>query len=329
MTAMFFKPLSRRALCAASLVLTLAPLGARAASDGRPLEWVVGYAAGGGSDVVARTLAEAMGKTLNQTIIINNKPGAGTNIAADYVAHSKDPGHTIFTADFATLAANPALYTKLSYNAEKDFMPVGLMVRFPLILVVAPSVPASNLKEFLAWAKAQSGGANYATPGAGSPHHLATELFRERTALKLQHVPYRGAAPALQDIMGGQVPFMFVDSASGYQYVTAGKLKAIGVASPQRVKVMAEIPTLNEQGLSGFEAYAWQGLVVPAGTSSEVVATLNKSLVAALDSTPVKARLQALGVEPTPGTPAQMASYARAERERWTRVIRDVGIKLD
>jgi tripartite-type tricarboxylate transporter receptor subunit TctC len=329
MTAMFFKPFFRRALCAASLALSLAPLGARAASDGKPFEWVVGYAAGGGSDVVARTLAEVMGKTLNQTVIVNNKPGAGTNIAADYVAHSKDPSHTIFTADFATLAANPALYTKLSYNAERDFTPVGLMVRFPLILVVAPNVPANNLKEFLAWAKVQSGGANYATPGAGSPHHLATELFRERTALKLQHVPYRGAAPALQDIMGGQVPFMFVDSASGYQYVTAGKLKAIGVASPQRVKVMVEIPTLNEQGLSGFEAYAWQGLVVPAGTSPEVVATLSKSLVAALDSTPVKARLQALGVEPTPGTPAQMASYARAERERWTRVIRDAGIKLD
>ncbi|HEX6707132.1 MAG TPA: tripartite tricarboxylate transporter substrate binding protein [Albitalea sp.] len=309
-----------------SLALALASLAVQAA---KPLEWVVGYAAGGGSDVVARTLADAMGKSLNQTVIINNKPGAGTNIAADYVAHSKDIGHVMFTADFATLAANPFLYSKLSYDADKDFVPVGLMVRFPLLLVVSPNVPAKNLKEFLAWAKAQGQATPYASPGAGSPHHLATELLRERSGLKLQHVPYRGAAPALQDLMGGQVPFMFVDTASGWQYVTSGKLRAIGVASPQRVKTMAEVPTLAEQGLSGFEAYAWQGLVVPAGTPADMVAALNKSLVEALDSTPVKARLQALGVEPTPGTPAQMTSYARTERERWGRVIRDAGIKLD
>jgi len=325
---MSFASLSRRALCAAGLAFTLMPLAAHAA-DGRPIEWVVGYAAGGGSDVVARTLAEAMGKSLKQTLIINNKPGAGTNIAADYVAHSKDPAHLMFTADFATLAANPFLYSKLSYDAERDFAPVGLMVRFPLILVVAPNVPAKDLKEFLAWARSAGEAASYATPGAGSPHHLATELFRERTGLKLQHVPYRGAAPAVQDLMGGQVPFMFVDSASGYQHVASGKLKAIGVASPQRVKAMGEIPTLAEQGLGGFEAYAWQGLVVPAGTPAGTIATLNKALVDALDSTAVKARLQALGVEPTPGTPAQMASYARSERERWGRVIRAASIKLD
>ena len=326
---MLFKTFSRRALCAAALALSVTPFATRAAGDGKPMEWVVGYAAGGGSDVVARTLAEAMSKTMNQTVIVNNKPGAGTNIAADYVARSKDFGHVMFTADFATLAANPFLYSKLTYDAEKDFAPVGLMVRFPLLLVVAPNVPAHNLKEFLAWAKSQGNPTNFATPGAGSPHHLATELFRERTGLKLQHVPYRGAAPALQDMMGGQVPFMFVDTASGYQHVVSGKLRAIGVASPQRVKTMSEIATLAEQGLSGFEAYAWQGLVVPAGTPAETVAALNRSLVAALESTSVKARLQALGVEPTPGTPAQMASYARAERERWGRVIRDSGIKLD
>jgi tripartite-type tricarboxylate transporter receptor subunit TctC len=318
------KTLSRLAAVAA---FTLA---AAHAADTRPIEWVVGYAAGGGSDVVARTLAEAMGKTLNQTIVINNKPGAGTNIAADYVAHAKDASHVMFTADFATLAANPFLYSKLSYDADKDFAPVGLLVRFPLILVVNPQVvPAKDLKDFIAWVKKQPDPATYASPGSGSPHHLATELFRERTSLKLQHVPYRGAAPALQDVMGGQVPFMLVDTASGYPYVQSGKLRAIGVASPQRVKSMSEIPTLAEQGLSGFEAYAWQGLVVPAAAPKEQVAALNKALVAALESTEVKARMQALGVEPTPGTPAQMASYARAERERWGRVIRDNGIRID
>lgn len=326
---MSLRMFSRRALCAAALALSVAPLAAHAAADGKPMEWVVGYAAGGGSDVVARTLADAMSKSLNQTVIISNKPGAGTNIAADYVAHAKDPANLMFTADFATLAANPFLYAKLSYDAEKDFVPVGLMVRFPLLLVVSPQVPAKNLKEFLAWAKSQPQPVAYASPGAGSPHHLATELLRERGGLKLQHVAYRGAAPALQDLMGQQVPFMFVDTASGWQHVASGKLRAIGVASPQRVGTMAEVPTLAEQGLAGFEAYAWQGLVVRSGTPAETVALLNKSLVAALESAAVKARLQALGVEPTPGTPAQMASYARSERERWGRVIRDAGIKLD
>ena len=309
--------------------LVALPLAAAAAFPDKPIEWVVPYPAGGGSDVVARTLAEAMGKTLGQTIIINNRPGAATNIGADYVAKARADGHVMLTADTATLAANPALYTKLSYNAERDFAPVGLMARFPLILVVNANVPASNLAEFTAWAKAQAGGVNCATPGAGSPHHLATELFRERSKLALVHVPYRGAAPAVQDVVGGQVPCMFVDTASGYAHILSGKLRPIGVASPKRLASFGTIPTLAEQGLKGFEAYAWQGLVVPAATPPEAVATLNKALLAALDSTPVKARFQVLGLEAIPSTPAQMASYAKAEREKWGPLIKANNIRLD
>ena len=295
----------------------------------RPIEWVVPYPAGGGSDVVARALTEAMGQALGQPLIINNKPGAATNIGAEYVAHAKPDGYTVLTGDTATLAANPALYTKLSYSAEKDLAPIGLLARFPMILVVNPAVPAKNLAEFTAWAKTQKGGVSYATPGAGSPHHLATELFRGKTGINLVHVPYRGAAPAVQDVAGGQVPFMFVDTASGMAFINAGRLRAIGIASPQRVKNFETIPTLDEQGLKGFEAYAWQGLAAPAGTPDAVVAKLNKALVDALNSTPVKARFQVLGLEPTPSTPAQMASYAKAEREKWAQVIRASGIKLD
>lgn len=318
--------LTRRALLAT--VAALAPLAATA-QDSRPIEWVVGYAAGGGSDVVARTVAEQMAKTLGQSIIVNNKPGAATNIAADYVAKSKEIGHIMFTADFATLAANPSLFTKLSYNAEKDFAPVGLLARFPLILVVAPNVPAKSFKEFVAWAQKSPEGVSYASAGAGSPHHLATELLRERTGLKLSHVPYRGAAPAVQDLLGGQVPFGLMDSASVQQYITTGKLKALGVASPKRLPTMPEIPTLAEQGVTGFEAYAWQGLVVPAGTPPEQVAKLNRALVVALESTPVKARFQTLALEGLPGTPQQMAAYARSERERWGKLIKTNNIKLD
>ena len=317
----------RRMLIATLLSLPLLA----SADDTRPIEWVVGYAAGGGSDVVARTVAEQMAKALGgQTFIVNNKPGAATNIAADFVAKTKDPMHVMLTADFATLAANPSLFSKLSYNAEKDFAPVGLLARFPLILVVGSNVPAKNLKEFIGWAKSNADGTPYASAGAGSPHHLATELLRERTGLKLNHVPYRGAAPAVQDLLGGQVPFGLMDSASVQQYlVSGGKLRAIGVASPKRLPTMSEIPTLAEQGLADFEAYAWQGLVVPAATPPEQIAKLNKALVAALESTPVKARFQTLALEALPGTPQQMAAYARTERERWGKLIRANNIKLD
>jgi tripartite-type tricarboxylate transporter receptor subunit TctC len=295
----------------------------------RPIEWIVPYPAGGGTDVVARTLAQAMSETLGQPIVINNKPGAATNIGADYTARAKPDGYTLMSADTATLAANPFLYSKLPYDAEKDFAPVGLTVRFPLILVVNPSVPVKNLNEFIAWAKTQKGGASYGTPGAGSPHHLATELFKEQAKVPLTHVPYRGAAPALQDVAGGQVPFMFVDTASGKEFIATGKLRAIGVASAKRVAGFESIPTLDEQGLKGFEAYAWQGLVMPARTPPEIVKKVNDALLKAIASPAVDKQLRQLGLEPIPSTPAAMAQYAAAERAKWGRVIKANGIKVD
>src|SRR5450830_1108766 len=289
--------LRRRAWLLLALAGVAGPAAAAEPYPAKPIEWVVPYPAGGGTDVVARTLAEAMGKALGQPIIINNKPGAATNIGAEYVAHAKADGYVLLSADTATLAVNP-------------------------------QVPVKTLAEFKAWAKTQNG-ANYATPGAGSPHHLATELFRAQAGLQLTHVPYRGAAPAVQDVVAGQVPFMLVDTASGYQFIAAGKLRPIGVASPRRVPNFETIPTLQEQGLKGFEAYAWQGLVAPAGTPPEVIAKLNAALLGALGSTAIKARLQTLGLESIPGTPRQMADYAAAERAKWSQVIQASGIKLD
>ena len=294
----------------------------------KAINWVVPYPPGGGTDVVARVLAENMSKTLGQPIVINNKPGAATNIGADFVAHSKPDGYVLMSADTATLAANPHLYSKLSYSAEKDLAPVGLTTRFPLILVVNPQLPVHNYKEFLGWIKTQKA-ANYASPGAGSPHHLATVLFSQQAKLELTHVPYRGAAPALLDVIGGQIPFMFVDTASGYPYISTGKLRAIGIASPKRVKNFEEIATLQEQGLTGFEAYAWQGLVVPTGTPADVIAKLNSALLAAMDSTPVKARMQVLGLEAIPSSPAQMTQYTNSERAKWGGVIKASGLKVE
>ena len=316
----------RRWLTAAAVAL---PIAAAAVYPEKPIEWVVPYPAGGGSDVVARILSVPMGKTLGQPIIINNKPGAATNIGADYAAKAKPDGYVMLTGDTATMAANPALYTKLSYNVEKDFTPVGLMARFPMILVVNPDVPAKNLAEFMVWAKKQPNGVTYATPGAGSPHHLATELFRELSGLTMVHVGYRGAAPAVQDVIGGQVPMMFVDTASGYQHIQSGRLVPIGVASPKRIATFTTLPTLAEQGMKGFQAYAWQGLVVPAATPPEAVNALSKALLAALETTEVKARFQTLGLESIASTPAQMGEYAKSEREKWAKVIRASNIRLD
>ena len=310
------------------LALAALPLAALAFPT-QPVEWVVPYPPGGGSDVVARVVATEMTKTLGQSIIINNKPGAGTNIGATYAAHAKADGHVVLTADTATLAANPFLYSKPGYDAEKDFAPVGLMARFPMILVVNPNLPVKDAKEFIAWAKKEANPVAYGTPGAGSPHHLATELFADVAGIKLVHVPYKGAAPAVQDVMSGQVPFMFVDTAAGAPHIRAGKLKALGVASPKRVQNFDTIPTLDEQGLKGFEAYAWQGMVAPANTPAAVVDTLNKALVKAIATDAVKERYQTLGLEAIPGTPQEMAVYAKAEREKWGKLIKAKNIKLD
>ena len=319
--------LSRRSVLQAGLLAGAVP-GLAFAQNSRPIEWVVGYAAGGGSDVVARTVGDAMSKAQNQPIVINNKPGAATNIAAGYVANSKDFGHVMLSADFATLAVNPWLFAKLPYDPVKDFQPVGMLARFPMLLVISPNVPAKSLAEFLAWAKA-NGPVTYASAGVGSPHHLAAELFRERTGLSLQHAPYRGAAPAVQDLMGGQIPFGFIDTASVQQYIATGKLRALGVASPSRLATMPDVPTIAEQGVKDFTAYAWQGLVVPTGTPAEVVSKLSKSLQDALNATQVKARFQTLALEAMPGTPQQMTAYVDAERERWGKVIKANNIRLD
>ncbi len=320
---------ARRALLAGACLLPLSQLARANGADTRPIEWVVGYAAGGGSDVVARLIADSMGKTLGQAIVIVNKPGAATNIAADYVARSRERGRILFSGDFATLAANPALFEKLSYDAARDLAPVGMIARFPLILVVAPKVPANNFKEFLAWGKANPRGVTYASPGSGTAHHLATELLRDRTGLNFVHVPYRGAAPAVQDLLGNQVDFMLIDSASGLPHIAGGKLRALGVTTEGRSRVLPQLPTLAEQGLAGFDAYSWQGLMVPTATAPEDVKRFNAALVAALQSEAVQSKLLAMGVEPTPGTAQQMAAYVGTERERWGKLIRERGIRVD
>ncbi len=308
--------------------LTLATAGA-AEYPSRTIEWVIPYPPGGGTDIVGRVLSDEMGKALGRTIVVANKPGAATAIGASYTARAKPDGYTVMSADTATLAANPYLYKKLTYNPETDFDSVGLTVRFPLILVVNPSVPANNYAEFIEWVKQQGNGVDYGTPGPGSPHHLATELFRIRTGTNLVHVPYKGAAPAVQDVLGGQIPMMFVDSATGQQHIAAGTLRPIAVASNARLESFPDVPTLQELGLDGFEAYAWQGVVVPKGTPKEIIERLNVELVKALNNPEVVERFKSMGLEITPSTPEEMDQYADAQRKLWSEVIRTSNISLD
>ena len=317
------------ALAAAGATSAAPWAAAQSAWPDQPLRWVVPYPAGGGTDVLARTVAEAMRQTLGQQIVVDNRPGAATNIGGQLVATAKPDGYTIMSADNAILAYNEHLFTKLPFNPEKDFTYVGGISRFPLALVVHPAFEAKTVKEFLAYARANPGKLNYASPGNGSPHHLAMEMFKNRTKTFLTHIPYRGAAPALQDVMGGQVPCMFLDLAAGLPVITSGKVRALAIGSAKRVAALPDVPTLAEAGVPNTEVYAFQGILGPAGLPAAVTARLNGDLNKALANPAVVKRMTDFGMEALPGTPEQFRAMARAESKRWGEIIKAAGIKLD
>lgn len=318
----------RAALLVAGAALA-APAAAQQAYPAQPIRWIVPYPAGGGSDVTARTVSAGMRTPLGQPIVIDNRPGAGTIIGAEAVTTAKPDGYTVGTADSGTLAFNPSLYAKLPYDPLKSFAYVGGIARMPLVLVVNPSVPVASLKEFVAYAEKRPDTLTYASAGAGSPHHVAMELLQQQLKVRLTHVPYKGAAPAVQDLLAGQVDAMLLDLPGGMAHMKAGKLKLLAVAMPQRVAMLPDVPTMTEAGAPGFVAFAWQGLVAPAGTPQPVVERLNRELVRALADPEVREKLANLGVEPMPTTPGEFADYVRAEVSRWAPVIRAAGIRLD
>ena len=315
---------------AAAGATTAAPwAAAQSAWPDQPLRWVVPYPAGGGTDVLARTVAEAMRETLGQQVVIDNRPGASTNIGAQIVATAKPDGGTFMSADNAVLAFNEHLFSKLPFNPEKDFTYIGGISRFPLALVVHPGFEAQTLKDFIAYAKAHPGRINYASPGNGSPHHLAMEMFKLRTGTFMTHIPYRGAAPAMQDVMGGQVPCMFLDLAAGLPVIQSGKVRALAIGSQKRASTLPHVPTLAEAGVPNTEVFAFQGLLAPAGLPPALTARLNGDLNKALDSAAVKKRMADFSMEAMPGTPEQFKAFARAESKRWGEIIRSANIRLD
>ncbi|MET1115010.1 MAG: tripartite tricarboxylate transporter substrate binding protein [Comamonas sp.] len=324
--------MQRRHFLAALTAAAATPLATLAQAQSwpdQPIRWVVPYPPGGGTDVLARTVAEAMRPSLGQTIVIENKPGASTNIGAQQVATARPDGYTIMSADNAVLAYNEHLFSKLPFSPETDFTYVGGMSRFPLALVVHPEFPAKTLKEFVAYVRAHPGKVNYASPGNGSPHHLAMEMFKARTRTFLTHIPYRGAAPAVADVMGGQVACMFIDLAAGLPIIQSGKLRALAIGSAQRIASLPQLPTLAEAGVANTEVFAFQGILAPRNLPAPIVQRLNAELNKALASPAVAKRMQDFGMEALPGTPEQFRSFARAESKRWGEIIRQAGIKLD
>ncbi|MBL7089532.1 tripartite tricarboxylate transporter substrate binding protein [Acidovorax sp.] len=317
------------ALLAALAVLTGPTVAFAQNYPAKPIRWVVPYPAGGGSDFLGRTIGMQLSTQTGQTVTVDNKPGANTAIAAADVARSAADGYTILSADNGTMVFNTALYSKLSYNPDKDLVPVTLMGRFPMILVVGPNSDIRDAKDFIAKAKASPGKVSYGSAGAGSPHHLAMELIKVNAGLHMVHIPYRGAAPALTDLAGGQVAAMMVDLAAGAGFIKGGKIRPLAVANATRLSQLPDVPTFAELGIKGVEASAQVGIVAPAGTSAEVVGALQKQVATAIQTPAIRQKLIDFGIEPVGSTPQQYADLIRSEVQRWHKLIREQKISLD
>ena len=296
----------------------------------KPIRLIVPYPPGGGTDFFARLVGAMMSEHIGQPIVVENRPGAATIIGAEAAAKAPTDGYTLLLADSTTLAVNPSLYRKLPYDPQKDFAPISLTARFAMLLVVNPTLDKSKtVREVIDEAKAAPGKINFASVGAGTTHHLAMELFMQRTGIKLNHIPYKGAAPAVQDLVGGQVPVMFLDLAAGGPQIRAGKIRALAVASPKRITPLPDVPTVAESGVPGFEAWAWQGLVAPAGTPREALEKVRAEYSKAVADAGVRQKLTEAGVEPLTSSPEELAGYIKSETAKWASVIKEGNIKVE
>jgi tripartite-type tricarboxylate transporter receptor subunit TctC len=318
-----------RALAAAAL--TLAISGAARADDypQHPIRMVVSSAPGTGiTDMMARLVSPHMSAGLGQQIVIDNRPGAGGNVAAEMVAKAAPDGYTLLMTNIA-MAINVYLYASLPFDPVRDFMPISVINGAPLILLVHPTVKASSVRELVALAKARPGELNYASGGVGSTPHLAGELFRSLTGIEVVHVPYKSGPPAVADLIGGQVAFMFENLPATLPFAHAGKLRALAVTSARRSSLAPELPTMTEAGVPGYELIGWNGLMTVRGTPPAIVARLNAEVVEALRSPEVARQLAAMGAEPVGNSPAEFADFLHAEMTRWGAIIKAAGIRAD
>lgn len=315
-------------LACAALCVGAAGLAAAQDYPNKPVRVVVPYPPGGPTDIVARAVAQKLQEQMGQPFVVDNRPGAGANLGAELVARSAADGYTLLVATTAH-AINPSLFGKLSYQLHKDFAPISQLTSGPLVIVANPALPASTVPELIALAKSSPKGLNYGSSGNGQSTHLAAELFNAMAGVKMAHVPYKGSAPALTDVMGGQTDVMFDTMLSAMPHVKGGKLKALAVTSAKRSPVAPDVPTVAESGLPGFEAIAWNGLLAPAGTPKDIVARLNAELRKALESPDVAQRFEAQGFSSTWSTPADYDVFLKAEIDKWTKVVKASGAKVD
>jgi len=318
------------ALAAAGAGASLMPGLARAQSfSGKQIRIIVPFPAGGPTDIVARPLAQMLGESLKATVLIDNRGGAGGGLGADAVAKSAPDGLTLLMATTGTHAINQALYKKLPYDPVKDFTPIGLVVMAPVTIVVHPSLQANTVAELVALAKSSGNKLNYGSAGAGTPGHLTGEMFQAAAGIKMQHVPYRGSAPGLIDLVAGQIQIMFDPLQSVLSNVQGGKIRALAVSSKTRSSVLPNVPTIAESGYAGFETTAWWGVFAPAGLPAASTAVLSSEIEKIVRSDEFRSKLEPLGVVPTAISGEKLAEFQRAELLKWGKAVRDSGATMD
>jgi len=322
----------KKALATAlGLVALIGAMAPAVAGDypARAVTLVVGFPPGGPSDVLARIVANKMSSLLGQPFVVDNRPGAGGNVAGEVVAHAAPDGYTLLMGNNSILATNASLYQKIDFDPAKDFAPISLIGTQANILVVNPQLPAQNLAELIALAKANPGKLNFASSGYGAAAHLSGELFKAEAHIDIVHVPYKGAAPALQDVIAGEDQMMFATATSVLGFIKSGQLRALAVTTLKRTAILPDVPTIDELGLRGFDATTWHGLVAPAGTPPAIIARLHDATVAALGDPTVRQSLGGLGVDIVGDTPEEFSAYIKAEIPKWAAVVKASGAKLD
>lgn len=302
---------------------------AQSAYPSKPIHLVVPFSSGGPSDVLARAIGQKLGESLRQPVVIENRTGAGGNIGSDYVAKAPPDGYTLVLGTVGTHSINAGLYSKLPFDTLRDFAPVALVASATIVMVAHPSVPAKSIRELVTLAKSTPGQLNFASPGSGTPQHLSAELFKTTAGVELTHIPYKGAAPALTDLLGGQVSLGFVSLPAALPHVKAGKLRALGVTATKRSVVAPEVPTIAESGLPGYEVENWYGVLAPAGTPGEIVSKLNAEIVKVLQRRDVRESLNTQGFEILQSTPEQFTAFMKTELAKWAKVVKLSGAKAD
>ncbi len=316
-------------LALASVLALSATEAAAQAFPSRPVKLVIPFPPGGSLDNVGRLIAQKLSETWGQSVVVENKPGAGGNIGADFVAKSTPDGYTVVMGALSTHAVNPSLYPSMPYDARRDFIPISLVAITPNVLVVNASLPVNSLKELIAYAKANPGKLNFGSGSNGSAGHLAGELFKVETGTDVQHIPFKGGAPATQALLAGETQFMFDNLANAMAQLQGGRIKALAVTTAQRSKLAPDLPTMAEAGLPGFDISTWFGLMLPAGTPKDVVAKWNTDLVRVLGMPDVREKMLAQGADPTPMTSAEFSAFIDRELVKYARIVKASGAKVD